>query len=141
VRKFTSFVSSLKGAFILVCLPLTLNLAWAQQAIQAIDWMRNVIIPNSDVIFAVGKKEPQTEQEWAQINESALKLKKAGNELLKIEHSNNQALWNKYAQNLMSATSAVQDAVSKKSVDETLDAGDALYQSCEDCHKVFLKSK
>ena len=101
--------------------------------------MKSVVIPASDTVFAVGKAVPKSEQEWAAIRDAAAKLGDAGRQFASQAPAGNGADWTRFAKAMADAAASAGRAAQAKNVDAVLDAGDALYESCEGCHQRFMK--
>ena len=115
------------------------GVALAQQVPGAMDLMTSTIIPASNVVFAVGKKAPATNAEWDAVQKSAANLIDAARRLESIAPADNSAAWQRFAKEMAGAARKSGDAAKARDVDAVLDAGDALYESCADCHRIFLK--
>ena len=101
--------------------------------------MKSTVIPASDVVFGVGKAAPKSDQEWAAVQDGAARLTAAAKRLTAQAPSANGANWVKHAKAMGDAAATAGKAAMAKNVDAVLDAGDALYSTCEDCHRQYLK--
>ena len=115
------------------------QVAGAKPAAGTLDLMKSTIIPASDVVFGVGKAAPKSDKEWAAVQDSAVKLTAAVKLLIMQAPAANGANWLKHAKAMGDAADTAAKAALAKNVDAVLDAGDALYSTCEDCHKQYLK--
>lgn len=120
------------------------NGAMAQQATAkpaggALELMKSVIIPASDAVFGVGKQAPKSDQDWAAVRDNAARLSDAAKPLTLQAPSAGGANWARHSKAMGDAADAAIKAASAKNVDAVLDAGDALYSACEDCHKQYMK--
>ena len=104
-----------------------------------LELMKSTIIPASDVVFGVGKAAPKSDKEWAAVQDNAAKLIAASKTLMSQAPAANGANWIKHAKAMGDAANTAAKAAMAKNVDAVLDAGDALYTTCEDCHKQYLK--
>jgi hypothetical protein len=123
--------------------------------------MAGLIVPTSDVIW---QKTPANDQDWADMRRQVLRMAEAAN-LLAVpdrpillageKHANPpgpgdltpekaaekiKAEWPTYlayAQTLQNAAMTVLKAVDAKDADALVDAGGAIYEACEQCHKRF----
>jgi cytochrome c556 len=121
----------------------TIVLAGASQAQESasavLDLMKSIVIPQSDAIFSVGKTAPRNDQDWAALQQSADRLTQAAKTLSAHAPAANGANWIKFSQAMGEASGRAGAAAKSKNVDATLDAGDVLYESCEGCHKQYMK--
>lgn len=118
---------------------LIVNVASAQQPSGAMDLMKSAIIPASDVVFGVGKAAPKSDQDWTAVRESAAKLNNAAR-LLTLEVPAEDGInWIKFSKAMGDAAKRAGEAAQAKNVDAVLDAGDALYETCTGCHKLYMK--
>jgi hypothetical protein len=108
-------------------------------AASTLELMKSAVIPASDVVFGVGKQAPKSDKDWAAVQDSATKLAGAAKLLMTQAPAANGANWVKHAQAMVDAAGAVGKAAMAKNADAVLDAGDALYNTCEDCHRQYLK--
>jgi hypothetical protein len=123
--------------------------------------MAGLIVPTSDVIW---QKTPANDQDWAEMRRQVLRMAEAAN-LLAVpdrpillpgeKHTNPpgpgdltpekaaakiKAEWPTYlayAQTLQNAAMTVLKTVDAKDADGLVDAGGAIYEACEQCHKRF----
>ena len=111
----------------------------ARPASGVLELMKAVIIPASDSVFSVGKGAPKNDKEWSAVQDGAAKLNAAGQQLTQQAPSANGANWIKYSKAMSDAADTAGKAAKAKNADAVLDAGDALYSTCEDCHKQYMK--
>jgi cytochrome c556 len=111
----------------------------SKSAASSLQVMKSTVIPASDVVFKVGEKAPKSDQEWAAVQDSAAKLAAASKILLMQAPSTDNANWLKYSNAMSDAAESAGKAARTKNVDAVLDAGEALYATCESCHKQYLK--
>jgi cytochrome c556 len=128
---------------VLVLLTAAMLLAGVSQAQDSassvLNLMKSIVIPQSDIIFAVGKAAPRSDQEWAAVQQSAGRLTEAAKTLSAQAPATNGANWLKFSQSMGDAVNRASAAANAKNVDAVLDAGDVLYESCEGCHKQYMK--
>jgi hypothetical protein len=114
--------------------------ALAQQASdRVVGLMKSVVIPGSDVVFAVGKAAPKSDKEWAAVESAAAKLTDAGKALASEAPATGGANWIKLSNAMSEAAAGAGRAAKNKNVDAVMDAGDALYTTCDDCHRQYMK--
>jgi hypothetical protein len=111
--------------------------AMAQQDVASL--MKAIVVPASDGVFVAGKTPPKTDADWAAVVQNAEKLAAAAQPLAAIPPPNAKPDWARYASGMGNAARAAANAAREKNLDHVMDAGDELYDTCEGCHKVYLK--
>jgi cytochrome c556 len=111
----------------------------SKPAAGVLELMKSVIIPASDTVFGVGKEAPKNDKDWVVVQDSAAKLNDAAKQLMRLAPSTDDANWVKYSRAMSNAAEAAGKAAKAKNVDAVLDSGDALYGTCEGCHKQYMK--
>jgi hypothetical protein len=123
-----------------VAIALSAHFALAQEPpVRVLGLMKSVVIPASNAVFAVGKAPPKNDREWAAVESGAAKLIDAGTALAREAPAAGGADWVRLAKALADAAAVAGKAAKEKNVDAVLDAGDALYTTCEDCHRQYVK--
>jgi hypothetical protein len=123
-----------------VAIALLTVFALAQEPpVRVLGLMKSVVIPASDAVFAVGKAVPKTDKEWAAVETGAAKLVDAGKALADEAPAAGGGNWIRLANALADAAAVAGKAAKAKNADAVLDAGDALYATCEDCHRQYVK--
>jgi cytochrome c5 len=100
--------------------------------------MLGIVAPASDVLFAVPNHAPQTDKEWATVQNSALTLAEAGNLLMMPGRTKDNGDWMKYAKALVDTGSAAFQAANAKDAKALGDIGDKIDDTCETCHAKYL---
>lgn len=103
------------------------------------DVMDAMVIPQADALFNVGREVPDTDDAWTQLLNQSIILVEAGR-VLTIPGRSRGADWDDAAKAMSSAAADAVDAVEARDVDRILDAGNALIETCNACHKKFLDS-
>jgi cytochrome c556 len=107
--------------------------------------MRGILLPNSDLIFAVQQKPPKDDKGWADVANAAVALSESG-ALIAMPgrvRDNGQPVpvqrpdWNKFVQALVDASKATLKAALSKNADAVGDSTDALSLACDNCHQVY----
>jgi hypothetical protein len=101
--------------------------------------MKAVVIPASDALFAAGKAPPKSEREWAAVESGASRLIDAGKTLAGEAPAIGTAEWMRLSNAMAEAAVVAGSAAKNRNIDAVLDAGDVLYATCEDCHRLYLK--
>lgn len=99
--------------------------------------MQAMIIPASDIVWAVGAEAPKNDEDWAKVRNNALMLAEAGNLLMIGDRAKDQGEWMKASQVLVDAGTAAFKAAEAKNAEGVMMAGDAIYNSCEGCHMKY----
>ncbi len=103
--------------------------------------MLGITIPTSDVVFQVGAKAPADDMEWEKVEANALALAESG-ALLRIgARAVDQGEWLKHSQDLIATAKVAAAAAHEKDVDKVLDAGNAIYEVCDACHKKYMAAR
>jgi len=111
--------------------------AIAQQDVASL--MKSIVVPASDRVFAVGKAAPKSDAEWMAVQQNAERLAAAAQPLAALPPLNAKADWARFASGMGNAARAAANAAREKNLDHVMDAGDELNDTCEGCHKVYLK--
>ncbi|HTD91833.1 MAG TPA: hypothetical protein VK663_14295 [Burkholderiales bacterium] len=128
------------AVIVLAAASLLTGITHAQQSTSSLlALMKSIVIPQSDIVFAVGNAAPRNEKEWAAVQQAASRLTEAANTLSAQAPTTNGANWLKFSQAISEAAGRSGTAAKSKNVDAVLNAGDVLYKTCEDCHKQYMK--
>ncbi len=103
------------------------------------DLMKATVIPDSNVVFGVGNKAPANDAEWAAVQKSAAALVDAAKKLDALAPAGSAASWQKYSGEMGETAAKALAAAKARNADAVQDAGDALYETCAACHKIYLK--
>jgi hypothetical protein len=108
--------------------------------------MQSPIAPASDavfnaVIYTNGQlaASPQTDQQWQRLRTQALSLRDAGEHLKALSPNEDQAMWARQADALVTSANQTVAAVDAKNLQGVLDAGSSMYATCAACHAAFIK--
>ena len=101
--------------------------------------VKAVVIPDSNIVFGVGNKEPKTAAEWAAVQKSAENLVAGARQLLPMGPDTGRKQWTGFTESLGAAARKAAEAAKARNVDGVLAAGDAMYENCEGCHRVYMK--
>jgi rRNA maturation endonuclease Nob1 len=109
--------------------------------------MQAAIDPSSEVLFeAVGtvvsssgveEIAPQTEEEWAEVRNSALVLAESGNLLMMGERARDRGEWMKLSQALVDVGVTALKAAEAKNPEALFEAGGQVYEVCQQCHSRY----
>jgi hypothetical protein len=101
--------------------------------------MQSMIVPFSDAIFSAASEPPKTAKEWTALRGTAVALAESGNLLMIGPRARDRDEWMKMARQEVEAAEAVMKAIDTKDGDKLSAAGDALYETCENCHNRYMK--
>lgn len=100
--------------------------------------MQAITIPASNGIFRIGSEVPVDDEAWAAVENFALALAESGNLLLMPGRVLPEEQWRGESLALVRAAREAADAARAQDVDGVLNAGDAIYMTCEGCHELYL---
>jgi hypothetical protein len=102
--------------------------------------MLALTIPSSEVLFGIGDRPPQDDAGWLAVESAAIALAESGNLLLMPGRAVDTQDWATYSRQLTEKASASLRAAQSRDVDKVLEAGNDVYQVCEDCHKKYMQT-
>jgi hypothetical protein len=102
------------------------------------DIMVAMTIPTSDDVFKAASEPPADGAGWERVQHQALALAESANLLMMGERSQNRAEWNALARAQLDAAVVAMTAAQRKDADALSNASDALYETCDNCHKQFM---
>jgi hypothetical protein len=107
--------------------------------------MEASVAPSSSVIFdavvynnGVLENPPKTEEQWETIEHGAIALAESANLLLLPGRAMDNGEWVKLTHALSDAAIRARNAALAKNVDQLLDAGGVVYETCTACHAKYL---
>ena len=103
--------------------------------------MLGLTIPASDVVFQAGSKGPPDDAEWDRIVANAVMLAESGNLMLTGPRDLKQPEWTQFARELVARSKVAAEAAGKHDVDAVLEAGNGIYEVCENCHNKYMPAK
>ena len=106
--------------------------------------MHNMVIPNAQKVWkaagtiytekGVEEIQPQSDDEWFDIESSATTLMEAGNLLMMEGRAKDKGHWMERASALREAGDAVRQAAKKHDVAALFERGGYLFDACQGCH-------
>jgi hypothetical protein len=115
------------------------------------DIMHHLVIPNAQIVWgAVGtistlqgveERRPKTDDEWFNIESSAITLMEAGNLLMMEGRAIDKGHWIDRARALREAGDLVRQAAKNKDATALFDRGGDLFDSCQGCHFEYRFTK
>ncbi len=103
-----------------------------------LDVMLGTTGPASDVIFEAQSEVPTTDEGWRAVQAAAERLAESGRLLQRAPLARPEAEWNEMAEALVREAARAGTLAGKHDGDALVDAGDAVYFTCETCHKRFV---
>ena len=103
------------------------------------DVMKTMTIPFSNAVFEAAAEPPKDDAAWEAVRGQAVALAEAGNLLMLGSRAKDRAAWMKFSRAQVDAAEAAARAAAAKNAEQLSTAADALYETCADCHKDYLK--
>ena len=103
--------------------------------------MLGLTIPASDVLFQVSEETVKSDMDWERVVANAMMLAESGQMLLTGTRDLQQPEWREQAAALVAASKTAADAALQKNRDAVLDAGNAIYESCDGCHAKYMPAR
>jgi hypothetical protein len=111
--------------------------------------MQGIVGPAAKVVFesvsttvsfeGVEEKAPKTDAEWEAVGNSAAALVESAN-LMTVGNRAIDADWTKISQELADAGIVALKAIEAKNAEALLASGEAINESCNACHRKYLRS-
>jgi len=102
--------------------------------------MLEITIPASDYIWSI-EDAPEDTAVWEQIRLNADKLAESATLLLNEDHIQQGDTWANQARALNEAAGQAGESADLRDFDKLMEAGEAIYNSCEACHAQYQKSE
>jgi hypothetical protein len=103
--------------------------------------MVTITEPSSKQIFEAAAEPPSDEVGWKSIQGSAQATSDSARRLIRAVRGGNKDTWVQLANRMADAADKVTAAAAAKDASALAAAGDTLYASCENCHKLFQPPK
>lgn len=113
--------------------------------------MHSMVIPNAQKVWkaagtiytveGVEEIQPQSDDEWFDIESSATTLMEAGNLLMMEGRAKDNGHWMERARTLREAGDAVRQAAKKHDVPALFERGGYLFDACQGCHFEYRYEK
>lgn len=100
--------------------------------------MLAVTIPASETVFNAAAEPPTTDEQWVSVERAALTLAESGNLLLVPGRAVDEGEWSRFSHMLIDTAAQAYEAAQAKDIDGVSEAGNAIYEACEGCHKKYL---
>lgn len=100
--------------------------------------MLGLTVPASDLLFQIADQVPEDDTGWETVIATAAMLAESGNLLLTAPRDIGQPEWREFAVQLVERSKDAMAAAGRHDVDAVLEAGNALYETCENCHLKYL---
>ncbi len=103
------------------------------------DVMIAITIPTSETVFKAASEAPKEDAAWLHVRNEALALAESANLLLIDGRAPDRAAWTTFAVAQRDAAIVAMKAAEAKNADALSNASDALYETCDNCHKQYMK--
>jgi hypothetical protein len=103
--------------------------------------MLGLVIPAADVVWGVGSQAPADDAAWDKVAASAAMIAEAGNLMSTGARVVDQGDWLTYVKAMQDAATAAAAGAVARNVDQTSEAGNALYDSCDTCHMKYMPAR
>ena len=103
------------------------------------DVMLVLTIPGSEAVFQAASEPPTKAADWTTLRKQAAPLIESADLMLTPKFAVDSDEWRQFAREHRTSAADAMTAIEKKDVKALENASDALYQTCETCHKRFLK--
>jgi hypothetical protein len=111
--------------------------------------MAGIVMPTAYVVFdsvstivdakGVQENQPRTDEEWAHVGANAAALIESANMLLSGNRAVDQGDWVTMAKAMADAGQIALKAAESKNPEGILEAGEAINQSCDNCHQKYQR--
>ena len=101
--------------------------------------MQAITIPTSETVFKAASEPPTDRKVWEHVRSDALVLAESANLLLIAGRVPDANGWNRFAIAQRDAAIEAMKAAEAKDADRLSNASDALYETCNSCHAVYMK--
>jgi len=111
--------------------------------------MRGIVSPAANVVFeavsttvsaaGIEENQPRTDEEWDNVGANAAALIESANMLVTGNRAIDKQQWAAMAQALADAGKTVLKATSAKDAEGVLAAGEVLNESCDGCHRQYMR--
>jgi hypothetical protein len=102
------------------------------------DIMTGLVAPSSTVVFRAAADPPREAKDWIALRAQALLLAESGNLLLIGTRARDEDEWARQAAALRDAAEGAAKAAAAKDATALSDAGERVYETCEQCHQQYL---
>jgi hypothetical protein len=93
--------------------------------------------PSSKVVFEAAAEPPKDDAGWKEVQSGAQATADSARRLIRAVRGGNRASWVEQADALIDAADKAAVAAAAKDAKALEVAGDALYGTCESCHRLF----
>jgi hypothetical protein len=101
--------------------------------------MQAFTIPASDAVFKIAGDQPKSADDWKQVRLQSLALAESANLLLVPGRGPDAASWNQMSTAMMTSALSAAKAAEAKNLDALDTASNDIYESCDNCHKKYMK--
>ena len=97
--------------------------------------MQAMVIPASNALFNLPRNEPEDDQGWSEVQNSAVILAESGNLLMMGSRAPDSEVWRATSRALVDAGEAALRAAEARDVESIADVGNQIIEACESCHE------
>ena len=101
--------------------------------------MLGLTIPASNVVWNVVFGEEKTD--WEKVEANAMTLAESGRLLMEDGRAVDDGEWMKYARAMIDSSLEAAEFAGAEDLDALRKAGNALYESCDGCHKKYMPAR
>jgi hypothetical protein len=98
-------------------------------------WSSVSILVDAD---GVTENQPQTDDEWLEVWSAAITLAESGNLLMMPPRGRNEPEWIRLSQNMIDVGLAAAQVALDKDFEGVLEHGEYVYNTCVECHQVYV---
>jgi hypothetical protein len=129
-------------ALVVLCVVIARGTAAQQESSKAVattgEVMATMTVPASTAVFRAASEAPREETGWAAVRGQALVLAESAN-LLLIGSRVRAGDWTRMAVAMRETAEAAVRAAEARNATGLSDAGEAVYETCEQCHARYLQ--
>jgi|JI10StandDraft_1071094.scaffolds.fasta_scaffold633797_2 hypothetical protein len=103
--------------------------------------MLGLVIPAADIVWGVANEAPADDAAWEKVAANAAMIAEAGHLMSTGVRVVDQGDWLTYVKAMTDAATAAAAGATAKNVDQTSEAGNALYDSCDTCHMKYMPAR
>jgi hypothetical protein len=112
--------------------------------------MQGIVAPAATAVFSsvgtivrtsgIEERAPKTDQEWEAVGNNAAALVESGNLLMMGDRAVDTGDWTKISRALIDAGTVALKAIEAKNAEALLASGEAINESCDNCHEKYQRS-
>ena len=103
--------------------------------------MKTMTIPFSEAVFEAASNPPTDDKQWTKARDNALALAESANLLMIGDRVRDSGDWMKMSRAQVDAAEVAMKAAAAKNPEALSNAADALYETCDNCHKKYMPNR